>query len=166
MVGGYAPTTPTANMEILETCIGVTYCTAKTNSCGGTPAIGSTGTRSVSAGSGFVITGSGAIQGKFGLIVYGPNGRGNAPFNGGILCVAAQGVRRSVTSAATGGTGAPVCDATLSLDFNAFAAGTIGGNPAMFLGIVGQQVNAQWWARDTVANGSYLSDGLEFVNCP
>jgi hypothetical protein len=31
---------------------------------------------------------------------------------------------------------------------------------------VGQQVNVQWWGRDTVANGSYLSEGLEYVVAP
>ena len=59
-----------------------------------------------------------------------------------------------------------MCDATLSLDWNGFAAGIGGGNPAAFLHTVGQQVNLQWWARDTLANGSYLSDGLEYLVCP
>jgi hypothetical protein len=142
-----------------------TYCTAKTNSCGGTPAIGSTGTPSAAAQSGFVITGSGARPAKTGLVIYGPNGRNNAPFQGGTLCVAASGLRRSPVSTSTGGSPG-ACDATLSMDWNAFASGAGGGNPAAFLKNVGQQVNLQWWARDTMANGSYLSNGLEYTLCP
>jgi hypothetical protein len=142
-----------------------TYCTAKTNSCGGAPAIGSTGIPSAAAQSGFVVTGSGARMAKTGLVIYSPNGRNNAPFQGGTLCIAAQGLRRSPVATSTGGSPG-MCDATLSMDWNAFASGVGGGNPAAFLKNVGQQVNLQWWARDTMANGSYLSNGLEYTLCP
>jgi hypothetical protein len=146
-------------------CTTTTYCTAKVNSCGGTPDISSTGAPSASATSGFVVSGSGARMAKAGLVMYGPNGRGNAPFNGGILCIEPTGLRRSVAVTSVGGTPGN-CDASLMLDWNAFASGNAGGNPAAFLLIVGQQVNMQRWGRDTVANGSYLSDGLEYSVCP
>ena len=36
------------------------------------------------------------------------------------------------------------------------------GNPDPFLLVVGQRVNGQWWGRDSVATGSFLSDGIEY----
>ena len=65
-----------------------------------------------------------------------------------------------------GGSPGPVCDARFSLDLNAFRAGLVGGNPAPFLSIPGQRVDVQWWGRDSLAAGSFLSDALEFHVCP
>ena len=53
-----------------------------------------------------------------------------------------------------------------SVDVNTFASGNGGGNPDPCLAIVGQQVNVQWWGRDSIATGSFLSDGLEYVVLP
>jgi hypothetical protein len=161
--GGYADL---RGADSLGTCCSTAlYCTAKTSSCGGTPALSSTGSPSASATSGFVVRGSGARMAKGGLVVYGPNGSGNVPFQGGILCVNATGLRRSAAVISSGGTPGN-CDAHFELDWNAFASGNAGGNPAPFLLSVGQQVNLQWWGRDTVANGSYLSNALEYSVCP
>ena len=56
---------------------------------------------------------------------------------------------------------------------NAFAQGLWvppGGqapnNPAPFLTTAGQQINVQWWGRDTPGTGSFMSDGLEYVTGP
>jgi hypothetical protein len=153
---------------VLTVCLActdpVTYCTAKVNSCGTLPALGFTGYSSAALTSGFVVEGSAANFGKSGLVLYSASGRNSAPFQGGTLCVASP-VRRSVPATATGGAPA-TCTNTLALDLNAFAAGHNGGNPAAYLRVIGQQVNVQWWARDTLAHGSYLTDGGEYVVGP
>jgi len=141
------------------------YCTAKTSSCGGLPAIGYSGIPSASASQGFEIAASGARPTKSGLLLHGPNGPAALPFQGGLLCIAPQGLRRSPAVLAIGGTPG-LCDAAFALDMNAFASGHAGGNPQPFLLALGQDVYTQWWGRDTVANGSYLSDGLWYVVSP
>jgi len=141
------------------------YCTAKTNSCGALPALSATGQSSAAATNGFALTGSGARTDNPGILLYTANGAGNAPFQGGLLCISSMGLRRGPLAIASGGT--PVmCDSSFTLDMNAFASGNAGGNPAAFLLSVGQRVNVQWWGRDTIQNGSYLSDGLEYYVGP
>jgi hypothetical protein len=145
----------------------VAYCTAKTNSCGGTPGISGLGSPSASASSGFFIEGSSARTGKSGLVIYtdmGPRVPAVPFANGGLLCIDAP-VRRTLASVAVGGT-PNQCDADYSMDMNAFAAGALGGNPQAFLSVPGTQVNLQWWGRDTQAHGEYLSNALEYVVCP
>ena len=142
------------------------YCTAKTNSCGGTPTIGWSGASSASASSGFLLTATGARDGKAGIVMYSSNGAANIPFQGGTLCVAPQGLKRGPSAFATGGTGGAACDATFSIDWNAFAAGTLGQAPPAFLSSPGQVVHAQWWGRDSLAAGSFLSDALSYTVCP
>jgi len=60
-----------------------------------------------------------------------------------------------------------------TIDWNAFAHGVWmppGGqapnNPAPFLVSAGQVVNVQWWGRDSVMTGSFMSDALEYTVCP
>ncbi|HUR28738.1 MAG TPA: VCBS repeat-containing protein [Planctomycetota bacterium] len=142
------------------------YCTAKTNSCGATPAISFTGAPSLAATSGFTIEASGARSGRPGLLLYGPNGPASVPFEGALLCVAPQGIRRGPAGLSNGGTPGPLCDAVFRLDFNAFASGNAGGNPAPFLHTLGQRVDVQWWGRDNTAIGSFLSNALQFNVCP
>jgi hypothetical protein len=142
-----------------------TYCTAKTNSCGSQPAIGWTGDPSATATSGFLVHAANTRGGKFGLMIYTDKGAGSAPFQGGTLCISATGIRRTVPVTDTMGT-AGLCDGTLSTDVAAFAHGTLGGNPAAYLALPGTQVNFQYWGRDTVANGSLLSDALAIGVCP
>jgi hypothetical protein len=146
---------------------GVSYCTAKLNSCGGLPAIAGSGTPSASAASGFVVQGTQAREAKSGLLIYTDAGRRvpALPFaSGGYLCIAAP-VRRTLAAASSGGTPG-ACDASFALDMNAFAAGALGGNPQAFLAVPGTRVNLQWWGRDTQAHGEYLSDALEYGICP
>jgi hypothetical protein len=57
----------------------VCYCTAKINSLGCTPTIGSTGLPSAAAGSGFTVTGSNVINNKPGLVLYSNGGRPRCP---------------------------------------------------------------------------------------
>ena len=141
----------------------VTYCTAKTNSCGGAPSIGAAGSPSATASSGFVISSQGAKAGKAGLLLYGDSGRATLPFSGGTLCVAPP-VRRTTAVVDTQGT-PPACDGVLSIDMNAFASGQLGGNPQPSLTVAGTVIDCQFWGRDTPGN-ALLSDAAEYVVQP
>ena len=138
------------------------YCTAKLNSCGGLPSIGATGTPSATAPNGYVVAATGAKATKAGLLLYSLDGPAATPFAGGILCLAAP-VRRSIAVIDSTGT-PPLCDGTLALDMNAFARGSLGGNPHAALGVVGTRVDCQYWGRDTPGN-ALLSDALEYFVC-
>jgi Tol biopolymer transport system component len=133
------------------------YCTAKVNSAGCTPAIGATGTPSASAGAGFVVTAEQVLDLDAGLLLYGVAGSKAAPFQGGYLCVRAPLARTPVQTA--GGNGLPPCVGTYALDFNAWIAG--GADPALG---AGRQVWAQYWTRDALAPSTTgLTDALTFV---
>ena len=144
------------------------YCTAKTNSLGCVPAIGSLGTPSSSAGSGFEVTCVQVRNQKFGLLFYSLAGRLSAPFQGGTLCVKTP-IQRAIAQSA-GGNPSPAndCSGMYRFDLNAFAVGALGRNPAVELQVVGQQVNCQWWGRDQgfpAPFNTMLSEGLEYFVC-
>ena len=145
---------------------GVPYCTAKVNSCGGTPAISSAGAASMIATSGFTISATGARPSKLGLVIYTNNGPRTPaiPFGTGLLCIDSP-VRRGTILMSIGGTPG-MCDALRSMDMNAFAHALIGGNPQAYLSAPGTQINVQFWGRDTIANGSYLSNGGQYIVGP
>ena len=143
-----------------------TYCTAKVNSLGCVPAIGSSGGSSASASSGFVVQGLNVRNQKAGLLLYGSTGRDAVLFTGGIRCVAAP-IRRSI-GLNSGGIALPTsdCSGVYSIDLNAFRAGSLGGNPAAFLSAAGTTVDCQFWGRDpgfSAPNNTTLTDGLEFI---
>ncbi|MBI5431721.1 MAG: VCBS repeat-containing protein [Planctomycetes bacterium] len=141
----------------------VTYCVAKTTSVGCSPAIASSGTPSASAGSGFTISASQALNNKNGLLFYGTHGRASAPFQGGTLCVKSPIKRTAVQS--SGGNPPPNdCSGSFALDFNAYVAS--GADPALIGGVL---VDAQYWFRDpgfTPPNNTGLSNALEFTLAP
>jgi hypothetical protein len=144
----------------------VGYCTAKVNSQSCSPGIAATGTCSASASSGFVISCSNVLNQKPGLLLYSTSGQAATPFQGGWLCLATP-IRRT-PGVASGGSPAPAVDCTgqWQLDFNAFVAGALGGNPAPALAIPGTAIDAQWWGRDPgfpAPNNTALSSGLRFV---
>jgi hypothetical protein len=140
-----------------------TYCTAKAGLACGLPSIRSTGCSSASASSGFSISAGPARADKSGILIHSDQGSANPPFHGGVLCVNPP-LRRSV-GVSSGGTPG-LCDGTFTIDMNCFAAGACGGNPVGFLRAPGTFVSTQWWGRDSVATGSFLSDGLTYVVGP
>ena len=156
-------------VELYSSCASTTYCTAKVNSLGCTPAISSAGAPSASAGAGFDVSGSNVRNHKPGLLLYSTTGRAAIPFQGGWLCVAGP-VRRSIPLD-SGGTPLPTadCTGTYSIDMNAFASGALGGTPSPALVVVGTQVDCQFWGRDNgfpFPNNTTLSGGLEYTICP
>ena len=147
----------------------VIYCTAKQNSLGCLPAIGSIGAPSATAGSGFSVRATSVLNNKNGLLFYGINGRAAIAFQGGTLCVKAQ-IKRT-PSVNSGGNPPPNdCSGLFTIDMNLFAAGGIpGGTPLPELSLPGTLVNCQWWGRDPgfiAPNNTTLSDGLEYVVGP
>ena len=150
----------------------ITYCPAKVNSCGTMPTILGNGAPSATASVGFIvrlINARASSQGnlKQGVLIYSVTGTFNAPFAGGILCVAPP-IRRTITRppAAPGTNGE--CDAIHGIDMNAFTQGKIvgQGTPDPALKVIGTQVWCQWIARDTKANGQLLSNALTYVQGP
>jgi hypothetical protein len=141
------------------------YCTAKTNSCGTAPTMLYLGFPSATATTGFRVGVVNARGTKAGLLIYSDAGPTSQPFLGGTLCVAPMPLKRGPPKVDGNGT-AGQCDGVLSMDMNEFAAGLGGGNPAPFLTVPGRHVTCQWWARDTVASGSLLSNALSYVVGP
>ena len=143
----------------------VVYCTAKVNSLGCTPTIGSIGVPSPTATSGFVVRATNVLNNKNGLLFYGVSGRATTAFQGGTLCVKSQ-IKRT-PSVNSGGNPPPNdCSGVYALDMNAFAHGALGGTPLPALTVPGTTVNCQWWGRDPgfpAPNNTTLSNGLEYV---
>jgi len=142
-----------------------TYCTAKVNSLGCSPAISSTGIPSATAASGFIVLCTNTYNQKLGLLLYSIHGRAATPFQGGILCLGAP-VDRTVASVSGGHLPqAHDCSGVYRIDMNAFARGARRGEPLPGLSQVGARITCQWWARDpgfAAPNASALSNALEY----
>ena len=140
----------------------VTYCTAKVNSLGCSPAIGSSGQPGASAGSGFVVAADNVLNNVSGLFFYGTSGAASVPFQGGFLCLLGPVKRTPVQS--SGGNPPPStdCSGRFGLDFNAWIAS--GSDPSL---AAGSEVYGQFWSRDPGSpSGSNLTDALALVVCP
>jgi hypothetical protein len=147
----------------------VSFCVAKSNSLGCLPLIESSGSPSASACSGFLVHGRRVLNRRRGLLGYSVTGRSALPFQGGTLCLA-DPIHKS-TPVSSEGSLLPIndCTGTFSIDFSAFAAGKLGGNPLASLRVPGTLVQCQWWGRDpgfASPNDVSLSSGLEFTTCP
>ncbi|MBL8802928.1 MAG: VCBS repeat-containing protein [Planctomycetes bacterium] len=144
-------------------CVGAptVYCTAKTNSLGCVPAIGFSGTPSVSAGSGFVIRAEQSLPDKAGLLFYSLAGPKITAYQGGFLCVKTPTVRTALLNSGSSGVGP--CTGVFAFDFNAYAASGI--DPQ--LQQPGRAVWAQFWSRDPQSSfQTNRTDALSFFMCP
>lgn len=144
-------------------CEPTVYCTAKVNSQGCAPAIGSSGAPSASSPNAFLITATNILNNKNGLLFRGYAGRDATPFLGGTLCVLPP-LARGIVQNAGGNPPPDDCSGQLEVDFNALIQG--GTDPFL---VPGQTVNAQYWTRDPAqldGTGAGLSNALEFCVCP
>jgi len=144
-----------------------TYCTAKLNSLGCSPSIAAAGTPSATASSGFTLSASQVRNNKAGLLFYGTSGAASAPFQGGILCVAAP-IKRTPGIHSGGSASGSDCSGTYAIDFNAFARGALGGSPLPALSLPGTSVDCQFWGRDPgfpAPDNTTLSNGMHFTIC-
>jgi hypothetical protein len=154
------------------------FCTPKAGLACGVPWIQWSGTPSATATSGFVLRSGPARSNKTGLLLYNQAVLTSAiPFQGGSLCIDPVGLRRAGPTNSLGGCN-PKCNGIFALDMSAFTQGAwqyldCGGmpagpatNPASFLTSIGIRVWAQFWGRDSVATGSYLSSGLTWLVGP
>ncbi len=141
------------------------YCTAGTSTAGCVPAIGASGTPSVAATSGFVLSTTGVEGLRQGLFFYGLQGAAIAPWganSSSFLCVKSPSQRMSLLG--SGGT-AGACNGSFVQDWRAFVATSPGalGTPLF----PGMSVCAQAWYRDPGSSKTTsLSDALEFVVVP
>ena len=161
VVAGFATANGVQIVPATGGCTGnpAVYCTAKVNSLGCTPSIGSTGLPSASAASGFVIQTTNVLDNKIGIFFYSKSGSNNTPFRGGILC-AQQPLARTPPQNSGGSTSS--CSGVYTLDFNAYTAS--GADPAL---VAGQDVWVQTWALDPGSPiPTSLSNALTFVICP
>jgi hypothetical protein len=156
------------------------FCTAKTTLACGTPAISYNGIPSSSQQSGFIVSAGPARSCKSGILLYNQTlGAQSLPFQGGTLCVDSMGLRRAGSTNSMGTPGGANCDGFFSIDINVFTkgawvvpdcagnpAGIAANNSAPFLNTAGNTIYAQWWGRDSVSTGSFVSDGLSWVVGP
>jgi hypothetical protein len=134
-----------------------TYCTAKVNSLGCSPAIAGLGVPSTSAPSGFIVSCSQVLPNRSGQMFYG-RGQNSAPFQGGFICVQSP-LRRTPLQVASNGTG---CGGTYAFDFNVWMAS--GVDPSL---VAGSNVFACWWMRDPGASfNTGVSNAMTFTICP
>ena len=140
--------------------------TGRTKSSGCAAAIGSTGTPSAAAASGFSLTAAGVEGGKDGLFFFGANGRQANPWGNGtsFQCVQPPLVRAGLL-VGTGTAGA--CDGSYAQDLNALwcpGCPKPQKNPG-----AGATVQAQLWYRDPLNTSNQttsLSNAVEFGVCP
>jgi Tol biopolymer transport system component len=144
------------------------YCQGKLNSLGCQPAITWSGTPSLSAGSGFQISGQNFLNNKSGIFIYSLNGPDSRPFFGGTLCLKPGLVRGPLVNSG-GNVGVNDCSGVLNIDFNQYLAGGYGPQPPPSVLVPGKVVHCQWYGRDNgfpIPNNISLSNALRFVVQP
>lgn len=132
------------------------YCTAKVNSQGCTPAVGGSGQPKIS-GSTMVVTADLVLNQKNGIMFWGTDSN-NAPFQGGILCVKQPTIRTAVQSSG-GNSGPDDCSGFYSYLFSSSYMSSYGLS-------AGDSVYCQYWSRDPQSPSTTgLTDGLKFTIC-
>jgi hypothetical protein len=152
------------DVEIRDYPAPITYCTAKTNTQGCTPAITYTGAPSATAWSNYnpyTVVATQVINNKDGIFFYGLNGQAAVPFQSGTLCSAPPRRRTPITSSA-GNPPPNDCSGVFLFNFTGWME--TGKDPALVPGVV---VNGQFWYRDKGASfDTGLSDAIEFNVLP
>ncbi|MBK8179251.1 MAG: calcium-binding protein [Planctomycetes bacterium] len=141
----------------------VVFCSAKTNSLGCTPAIGSSGLPSASAGSGFTVTATQVMSQQVGLFLYSLEAQAPSTFQGGWLCLRSP-LQRTVAMNSGGNPPPRDCSGSLALDFNAHVAS--GVDPRLLAGV---SIYGQMWSRDpgfAPPNHSNLTEALHAILAP
>lgn len=157
--GPFFGTTPLGRFVITRKSV-ATFCTAKLNSQGCLPSIGSTGTPSASSAAPFVITATNVVNNQFGMLFYGfaPDAQ---PFQGGTLC-AQTPVRRTFVIHSGGNAGPSDCSGVYGFDMNAW----IRSGPDASL-VAGTRVVAQFWSRDPQSvTPTGLTNAIDFTIMP
>jgi hypothetical protein len=139
----------------------VSYCVAKTNSLGCTPAVSSSGSWSLSGPDDFRVLAHDVINQKLGLLFwsFGPDQR---PYLGGYRCLGQGQVRTSVQFSGGSPNNVHDCSGTFSY---LFTHSYLLGHGAL----AGSTVYAQYFYRDPQnpdGTGIGLTDGLQFTVCP
>ena len=134
-----------------------TYCVAKDNSQGCTPAIDSSGSAALGGLDDLHVTASNVLNNKSGLLFWGA-AQASTPFQGGTKCVAAPTRRTPIQN--SGGNPPPDdCSGTYDFHFSeAYMA---------FWGLQGgDTVYAQYWSRDPASlSTTGLTDAVVFTLC-
>lgn len=131
----------------------MSYCTAKTNSQGCAPAIGSSGLPTLTAPDDFHVTCTQVINNKAGLMYWGFNPK-SAPFAGGTQCVNSPVIRTPVQNS---GGNAPPDDCSGVYDFH-FSDAYMASKALL----AGNTVFCEYWYRDPVDAATVgLSNGLQ-----
>jgi hypothetical protein len=134
-----------------------TYCTAKTNSLGCVPSIGTNGVQPDKSAGNFTVTCTNVLNQKNGLL-YWSFSPSATPFQGGTKCVNSPSVRTSAIASGGAATGNS-CTGSYAFTFSTAYMNAHGLVP-------GNTVYAQWWMRDPASSFSTgLSNGLQFTVC-
>ena len=169
----YSGTLSASDVQALYTTPGLAlggaarrYCAGKLNSLGCTPAIASKGLPGSGFPGAFDVQVSQVRNQRPGLFFYKVGGARQAiAFRGGTLCVGPTGIRRTPAQS-SGGSAIPTidCSGVYTLDFKAFFAGTLGGNPDPAGAQPGATLHIQLGASDSGFPAPLdisLSDALE-----
>ncbi len=137
-----------------------TYCTAKVNSLGCTPAVAVSGVASYSAAAPCTVSASNIVAQRSGLMFYG-YAPSSAPFQGGFLCVQPPTLRTTIQG--SGGTpGGGDCSGTFALDINAHIQSFV--DSGLY---PGRDVYTQFWSRDPSSpSTTNLTNAAKLTICP
>ncbi len=137
-----------------------TYCTAKTNSLGCVPSIGSIGLPSQSGPDNFYVTASNVRNNKLGMMLWSLS-QDSHPFFGGTLCLHAP-IKRTLGQNSGGNAAGSDCTGSYAYHFTQayMLQQLLGANTTVY---------AQFWSRDpgfAPPNSIGLTNGLSFTICP